>query len=77
MSDNPQVSKGSEDLKEASVHEVEKTPVPGQSTPQEIQARFDTLRDLSENELETLNKRLVKKIDWRMMPMVTSMFLLK
>uniref|UniRef100_A0A8H7K0Y8 Major facilitator superfamily (MFS) profile domain-containing protein n=1 Tax=Bionectria ochroleuca TaxID=29856 RepID=A0A8H7K0Y8_BIOOC len=76
MSDNPQASKGSEDLKEASFHEVETKPVPGRITPQEIQARFDTLRDLSENELETLNKRLVKKIDWRMMPMITLMFLL-
>lgn len=77
MSDNPQASKGSEDLKEASFHEVETKHVPGRITPQEIQARFDTLRDLSENELETLNKRLVKKIDWRMMPMITLMFLLK
>ena len=46
-------------------------------TPQQIQARFETLRDLSEEEMTALNKKLVKKIDWRLMPCITLMFLMK
>jgi hypothetical protein len=42
-------------------------------TPQEIQARFETLRDLS----VALNKRVLKIIDWRLMPCITLMFLMK
>lgn len=46
-------------------------------TPQQIQARFETLRDLNEEEMTALNKRLVSKIDWRLMPCITLMFLMK
>jgi hypothetical protein len=46
-------------------------------TAQQIQARFDTLRDLSDEDMAALNKKLVKKIDWRLMPCVTLMFLMK
>ncbi|KAL8408935.1 hypothetical protein RB594_007395 [Gaeumannomyces avenae] len=42
----------------------------------EIQARFDTLRDLSEEQMAALNKRVVRKVDWKMMPMLTIMFLM-
>lgn len=61
---------------------VEKIPI-GQHAegayipPEEIQARFDLLRDLSKEQMEALNKKVVKKIDWRMMPCVTLMFLMK
>jgi hypothetical protein len=46
-------------------------------TPQEIQTRFETLRDLSEEEMVALNKRVLKIIDWRLMPCITLMFLMK
>ena len=46
-------------------------------TPQQIQARFETLRSLNVEEMAALNKRLLKKIDWRLMPCVTIMFLMK
>jgi hypothetical protein len=46
-------------------------------TPQQIQARFDTLRDLSEEQMSKLNKQLVKRLDWRLMPCITLMFLMK
>jgi hypothetical protein len=46
-------------------------------TPQQIQARFDTLRDLSEEQMTALNKRLVSRLDWRLMPCITMMFLMK
>lgn len=46
-------------------------------TPRDIQARFELLRDLSDSEMEKLNKKLVKKIDWRMMPTITMMFLMR
>ncbi|KAL4867581.1 hypothetical protein BDV12DRAFT_209833 [Aspergillus spectabilis] len=51
---------------------------PGQGyiAPEIIQARFDLLRDLSPEEMAALNKRVVKKIDWHMMPCVTLMFLM-
>jgi hypothetical protein len=47
------------------------------TTPQQIQAQFETLRGLSQEEMATLNKKLVKKIDWRLMPCITLMFLMK
>ena len=42
-----------------------------------MQARFDTLRDLTAGEMEALNKRVLRKIDWRLMPCITLMFLMK
>lgn len=47
------------------------------ASPTEIQARFPLLRDLGEAQMEALNNKLVKKIDWRLMPCVTAMFLMK
>lgn len=46
-------------------------------TPQQIQARFETLRHLSEEQMAKLNKQLVRKLDWRLMPCITLMFLMK
>lgn len=46
-------------------------------TPQQIQSRFETLRHLSEEQMAALNKRLVRKLDWRLMPCITLMFLMK
>ena len=48
-----------------------------QITPQQIQARFETLCHLSEEQMTALNKQLVKKLDWRLMPCITLMFLMK
>ena len=45
--------------------------------PEEIKARFELLRDLNEEQMEELNKRVLRKIDWRMMPIVTLMYLMK
>lgn len=45
--------------------------------PEEIQARFDMLRGLSADEMAALNKKVLKKVDWHMMPCVTLMFLMK
>lgn len=45
--------------------------------PEEIQARFPLLRDLSKEQMQGLNKKVVSKLDWRMMPCVTLMFLMK
>lgn len=45
--------------------------------PEEIRARFPLLRDLGEEQLAELNKKVVSKIDWHMMPCVTLMFLMK
>ncbi|KAH6680028.1 MFS transporter [Plectosphaerella plurivora] len=42
----------------------------------EIQGRFDLLRDMSDAEMEALNKKVVSKIDWRLMPCITMMFLM-
>ncbi|KAH8722354.1 MFS transporter [Phaeosphaeriaceae sp. PMI808] len=47
-----------------------------QITPQQIQSRFETLRDLSEEQMTALNKKLVSKLDWRLMPCITLMFLM-
>jgi hypothetical protein len=45
--------------------------------PSIIQASFDTLRGLSRDDLEALEKHLVRKVDWRMMPTITVMFLMR
>jgi hypothetical protein len=49
----------------------------GNIPPIEIQARFPLLRDLSETQLAALNKSVLRKVDWHMMPCVTLMFLMK
>lgn len=46
-------------------------------TPQQIQARFELLRHMSEEQMAALNKKLVRKLDWRLMPCITVMFLMK
>jgi hypothetical protein len=48
-----------------------------QITPYQIQQRFDLLRDLNEEQMNALNKRVVKRIDWRLMPCITLMFLMR
>ena len=45
-------------------------------TPAQIQHRFDSLRDLSDEDMTALNKKVVSKIDWRLMPCITLMFLM-
>ncbi|KAL4892460.1 major facilitator superfamily domain-containing protein [Aspergillus ambiguus] len=45
-------------------------------TPAQLQALFPTLRDLTDDEMRDLNHRVVKIIDWRMMPCITLMFLM-
>lgn len=46
-------------------------------TPEQIQHRFETLRGLSTGEMEALNKKVRRIIDWRLMPCITLMFLMK
>jgi hypothetical protein len=46
-------------------------------TASQIQHQFETLRDLNEEEIAVLNKKVVRKIDWRLMPCITVMFLMK
>lgn len=46
-------------------------------SPAEVQARFPLLQDLNDEEMATLNKRLLSRIDWRLMPTITIMFLMK
>ncbi|KFY21974.1 hypothetical protein V493_06941 [Pseudogymnoascus sp. VKM F-4281 (FW-2241)] len=48
----------------------------GVFTPQEIQGRFDTLRDLNQEQMVALNKKVLRKLDWRLLPTITLMFLL-
>ncbi|KAI4684231.1 hypothetical protein J4E81_009111 [Alternaria sp. BMP 2799] len=64
------------DEKMAGAEFKEVAPESGPITPQQIQARFETLRDLSQEEMDALNKRLVKRLDWRLMPCITLMFLM-
>jgi len=47
------------------------------TSPAAIQARFTTLCDLDDEQMAALNKRVLRRIDWRMMPTITIMFLLK
>lgn len=46
-------------------------------TAAQIKHQFGTLRDLSDEDMAALNKRVVRKIDWRLMPCITLMFLMK
>ena len=51
--------------------------VNGLASPFEIQGRFETLRDMTPEQMTALNKQVVRKIDWRLMPAITVMFLMK
>ncbi|KAL6868743.1 hypothetical protein ACO1O0_000060 [Amphichorda felina] len=55
---------------------IEEPPEGTYISPEQIQARFDLLRDLGKEKMDDLNKRVVSKLDWRMMPCVTMMFLM-
>jgi hypothetical protein len=72
---------GDEKMEVTQCVEDAKSGVPGVTgayiPPEEIRARFPLLRDLSEEQLTALNKKVVSKIDWHMMPCVTLMFLMK
>jgi hypothetical protein len=46
-------------------------------TYEDVQARYPLLRDLSREDMDTLNKRVLRKVDWRLMPCITVMFLMK
>lgn len=55
---------------------IEANETVGDLSPAAIQAKFGTLRDLEETEMEVLNKKLLRRIDWRLMPTITIMFLM-
>ena len=46
-------------------------------TRAQIQHRFETLRGLNDEQMAALNKTVVRKVDWRLMPCITLMFLMK
>jgi hypothetical protein len=46
-------------------------------SPADIQSRFPTLQDLDETQMATLNKKLLRRIDWRLMPMITVSWILE
>ena len=46
-------------------------------SPEEIQARFPLLRDLGKEQMDALNKRVLRKIDLRLLPIVSLMYLMK
>ncbi|KND89437.1 putative transporter [Tolypocladium ophioglossoides CBS 100239] len=54
----------------------ENLPTGAYISPREIQARFDTLRHLSGDDMATLDARVRRRVDWRMMPCVSLMFLM-
>ncbi|KAI5371238.1 Putative major facilitator superfamily, MFS transporter superfamily [Septoria linicola] len=45
-------------------------------TPSSIQSQFPTLYDLTTEQMAALEKQLVRKLDWRLMPTITIMFLM-
>lgn len=55
---------------------LDKGTSPEQITPRAIQSRFDLLRDLSDDEMAALNKKVVRKLDLRLMPCITIMYLM-
>lgn len=46
-------------------------------SPQAIQQRFSTLASLDDEQMAALHKRMLRRIDWRLMPTITIMFLMK
>ena len=38
---------------------------------------FDLLQDKSKDELDHLNKKVLRKLDWRFLPCITAMLLMK
>ena len=56
--------------------DLQKTSPAEEITPRAIQNRFDLLRDLTDDEMAALNKKVVRKLDWRLMPCITIMYLM-
>lgn len=42
-----------------------------------ILERYEIIRDKSQEELRAIEKSLVRKLDWKFLPMVTAMLLMK
>jgi UDP-N-acetylglucosamine pyrophosphorylase len=76
MSAQNQLRPGHEDVK-VDIEQHEHALSDGPVSSYEIQGRFDSLRDLSSTQMGDLNKRVRSKIDWRLMPAITVMFLMK
>ncbi|KAH7227193.1 uncharacterized protein BKA55DRAFT_697049 [Fusarium redolens] len=45
-------------------------------SPEDIQGRSPLLRGLSKEQIDTLNKRVLRKIVWRLLPIVNLMYLM-
>ena len=73
---NPHVERvsrdGSEFQDEKNVVEVEEGAV-----PREWLERYPLIKDKSPEELRALEKSLVRKLDWRFLPMVSLMLIMK
>lgn len=61
---------------EEAVYDGQKTAPVEEITPRAIQNRFDLLRDLTDEEMAKLNKQVVKKLDLRLIPCITIMYLM-
>jgi len=71
-------SRGLEDVKvDIEQKELAVSDQDGPISAYEIQGRFDTLRDLTTTQMDELNVRVRRKVDWRLMPTITIMFLMK
>jgi len=73
LSDEQQRSSLEKDIN--TVEHVEKSG--GLALHDEILQRYPLLADKSEVEMALLNKRVLKKLDWRFLPCITFMLLMK
>jgi len=64
-------NKGSLDLKNAVEHEEIAPP------RDEVLERYEIIRDKSAEELVAIEKSLVRKLDWKFLPMVSAMLMMK
>ncbi|KAB2573365.1 putative transporter [Lasiodiplodia theobromae] len=75
MTEKPDSASGAMD--EKNIHVLHQENKPSDLTlAEKIQARYETLQGLSKSEMDALNRQVRRKLDWRLMPCITLMFLM-
>lgn len=77
MAPPPSIRSGHGSRKNSSDFKEEVENVEAGTIADTVLERYPLLKDISKDELEALNKRVLSKLDWRFLPCITMMLLMK
>lgn len=77
MAPTPSIRSGHGSHKNSSDFKEEVENVEAGTIADTVLERYPLLKDKSKDELEALNKKVLRKLDWRFLPCITMMLLMK